>query len=85
MPQSHPGSINLECIAMMIHVINWQLKRTEDLGQNEQLFRNFAEIQLLAGIILCLPCNHAQMKTELQSEVETAQRINTVYVVICKA
>lgn len=85
MPQSHLGSINLECIAMMIYVINWQLKRTENLGQNEQLYRNFAEIQLLAGIILWLPCDHAQMKTELQNEVETAQRIHTVYVVMCNA
>jgi len=85
MPQSHLGSINLECIAMMIYVINWKLKRTENLGQNEQLYRNFAEIQLLAGIILRLPCDHAQMKTELQSEVETAQRTHIIYVVICKA
>ena len=70
---------------MMIYAINWQPKRTENLGQNEQLYRSFAEIQLLSGIILCLPCDHAQMKTELQSEVETAQRIHTAYVVICKA
>ena len=85
MPQSHLGSINLEYIAMMIYVINWQLKRTENLGLNEQLYRNFAEIQLLAGIILHLPCDHAQMKTELLSKVETAQRTHTIYVVICKA
>ena len=85
MPQSHLGSIILECIAMMIYVINWQLKRTENLGLNEQLYRNFAEIQLLAGIILHLPCDHAQMKTELLSKVETAQRTHTIYVVICKA
>ena len=47
MPQSHLGSINLECIAMMIYVINWQLKRTENLGLNEQLYRNFAVSQLM--------------------------------------
>ena len=62
---------------------SWKEQKT--WAKNEQLYRSFAEIQLLSGIILCLPCDHAQMKTELQSEVETAQRIHTAYVVICKA
>lgn len=42
MPQSQIGSVNLECLIVMIHVINWWLKRME----------TYASISSRTGILL---------------------------------